>query len=251
MHPVDHQRDQVQVIEPAGHQLSQGGLGRGHEPARHRRLRRRGGRAPPPPARRAPARARSGATTARPASSPSPACRGSRWRRTPVAALRRAAQLDAVGAGLFLIPASADAQFEPPARHYVEGSGRVRQDRGMPVVNAGDQRAQPQPAGRLRERGQGHPALQAGARRIGEDRIEVVEDPARLEQVNVVSFLPHREHVAPGGVLRGGFECESHTAHPGKAVRVPVHLPEWASHDHLAQPRRCRHRTLLGGRRFP
>jgi len=36
VHPVDHQRDQVQVIEPPGHQLSQSGLGRGHEPARHR-----------------------------------------------------------------------------------------------------------------------------------------------------------------------------------------------------------------------
>src|SRR6266496_4309689 len=136
----------------------------------------------------------------------------------PVAALRRAAQLDAVGAGLFLIPPSADAQLEPAARHYVEGGGHVRQDCGMPVVNASDQRAQPQPAGRLRERGQGHPALQAGARRVGEDRIEVVEGPARLEQLNVVGFLPHREHVAPGGVLRGGFEGESHAAHPGKAV---------------------------------
>src|SRR5260370_7463128 len=33
--PVDHERDQVEVIEPAGHQLSQGGLGRGDERARH------------------------------------------------------------------------------------------------------------------------------------------------------------------------------------------------------------------------
>src|ERR1700684_3901737 len=35
----------------------------------------------------------------------------------PVAALSRAAQLDAVGAGLFLIPAGADAQLEAAARH--------------------------------------------------------------------------------------------------------------------------------------
>ena len=40
VHPVDHQRDQVQVIEAAGHQLAERGLGRGNEPARHRRLRR-------------------------------------------------------------------------------------------------------------------------------------------------------------------------------------------------------------------
>jgi hypothetical protein len=44
VHPVDHERDQVQVIQPPGHQLSQGGLGRGDEPPRHRRLRRGSGR---------------------------------------------------------------------------------------------------------------------------------------------------------------------------------------------------------------
>ena len=32
----------------------------------------------------------------------------------------------------------------------------------MPVVDAGDQRAQPQPAGRLGQGGQRRPALQAG-----------------------------------------------------------------------------------------
>ena len=38
VHPVDHECDQVQVIEAAGHQVGQRGLGRGHEPAGHRRL---------------------------------------------------------------------------------------------------------------------------------------------------------------------------------------------------------------------
>ena len=38
VHPVDHECDQVQVIEAAGHQLGQRGLGRGHEPAGHGRL---------------------------------------------------------------------------------------------------------------------------------------------------------------------------------------------------------------------
>jgi hypothetical protein len=38
VHAVDQERDQVQVIEPLAHQLHQGGLGGGGEPARHRRL---------------------------------------------------------------------------------------------------------------------------------------------------------------------------------------------------------------------
>jgi hypothetical protein len=89
-----------------------------------------------------------------------------RFRLTPRAGelVILAGEIGRLGAGLFLIPPSADAQLEAAARHYVEGGGHVRQDRGMPVMNASDQRAQPQPAGRLRQRGQGHPALQAGAR---------------------------------------------------------------------------------------
>jgi hypothetical protein len=44
MYPVGHERDQVQVVQPAGHQLLERGLGRGDEPAGDRRLRRgRGG----------------------------------------------------------------------------------------------------------------------------------------------------------------------------------------------------------------
>jgi hypothetical protein len=40
VHPVDHQRDQVEVIEAPGHQFRERGLGRGDEPPRYRRLAR-------------------------------------------------------------------------------------------------------------------------------------------------------------------------------------------------------------------
>jgi hypothetical protein len=45
VHPVHHEGDQVQVIEPTAHQLGERGLGGGDEPARYCRLRRRGGTA--------------------------------------------------------------------------------------------------------------------------------------------------------------------------------------------------------------
>jgi hypothetical protein len=44
VHPADHERDQVQVIQAARHQVGQRGLGRGGEPAGDRRLRRGRGR---------------------------------------------------------------------------------------------------------------------------------------------------------------------------------------------------------------
>lgn len=93
----------------------------------------------------------------------------------------------------------------------------------MPVVNAGHQRAEPEPARRLRKRGERHPSLQAGAFGVGKDRIEMIEGPARLKKLDTVGFLPHREHVAPGGVLRGGLEGKSHAIHPPKAD--PARLP--------------------------
>ncbi len=41
VHPVDHQRDQLQPGQICREQLAESGLGPLHEPARHRRLRRR------------------------------------------------------------------------------------------------------------------------------------------------------------------------------------------------------------------
>jgi hypothetical protein len=37
VHPVDHERDQVQTGQILGEQFGQGGLGGRHEPPRHRR----------------------------------------------------------------------------------------------------------------------------------------------------------------------------------------------------------------------
>jgi len=127
-----------------------------------------------------------------------------------VTALSRGAEFDAVGTGLLLVPARADAQFEPAVGDDVQGRGHVGEHRGMPVVDAGDQRAQPQPFGGLRQCGQGRPALKAGSGRVGEDRIEVVESPARLVYVDIIGCLPDGEHVGPSGVLRGCFEGKSH-----------------------------------------
>ena len=90
----------------------------------------------------------------------------------------------------------------------------------MAVVDAGDEHADAQPLGGLRQRGQRGPALQARAGGVGEDRIEVVEGPAGLEDVDVVGGLPDRQHVVPGGVLRGCLESESHYIDPSPGQSV-------------------------------
>ena len=82
VHPVDHQRHQVQPGQIGGQQLRQRGLGRRDEPPRHRRA--RGAR--PRPARcgrrPAPARPGSGGSTSPRASAPSPSGPAPRCRRT-------------------------------------------------------------------------------------------------------------------------------------------------------------------------
>ena len=119
-----------------------------------------------------------------------------------IEALLHAAEFDAVGAGLLLVPARADAEFEPTVRDDVECAGHLGQHGGMAIVDAGDQHADAQPLRGLRQSRQRCPALEARPGGIGEDRIEVVEGPAGLEYVDVVGGLPGRQHRGPGGVLR-------------------------------------------------
>ena len=137
----------------------------------------------------------------------------------PVAALLDRTELHAVRARFLFVPAGADADLQPSAGDDVERRGHVRQQRGVSVVDAADQGAQPEPLGRLRQRGERHPAFQAGPGRIGENGIEVVEGPAGFEQLDFVGGLPHGEHAGPFGVLGGGFDGESHDLHrkPGVA----------------------------------
>src|SRR5437763_4528904 len=134
----------------------------------------------------------------------------------PVTAFARRAELDAVGAGLLLVPPGAEADLEPAARNDVERRGHVGEHGRLAVVDARDQYAEPQPSRRLREGGERRPSLEAGARRVSEDRVEVVERPARLEQVDGIGFAPDGEHVGPGRVLRSGLESEAHAHDPAK-----------------------------------
>ena len=119
-----------------------------------------------------------------------------------VEALLDRAELDSVGTGFLFVPACADTEFEPAVRDDVQGRSHIRQHGGMAVVDAGDEHADAEPLGGLRQGRQRGPALQARATGVGEDRIEVVERPAGLVDVDVVGGLPDGEHVVPVGVLR-------------------------------------------------
>ena len=72
----------------------------------------------------------------------------------PIEPFPKAAQLDAIGARLLLIPAGADPQLESSVRDDVERGGHVGQQGGVAVVDPGDQGAQSQPLGGLRQRGE-------------------------------------------------------------------------------------------------
>src|ERR1700753_3155054 len=93
-----------------------------------------------------------------------------------------------------------------PLEMMSSAAATVARHGGVAVMYASDQGAQPQPLGGLRQRGQRRPALQAWPAAIRKDRVEVVEGPARLVDLDVVGGLPDSKHLCPGGVLRGGFE---------------------------------------------
>src|SRR5207248_7771520 len=81
----------------------------------------------------------------------------------PVAAFSRRSEVNAVRAGLLLVPSRTEPDLEPPAGDDVEGRGHVRENRRVAVVDGGDQYAEAQPFRCLSERGKRRPPLEAGA----------------------------------------------------------------------------------------
>src|ERR1700693_4262699 len=82
---------------------------------------------------------------------------------------------------LGLVPGRAHADLEPPLRNVVNGDRLGRQDRWLPVGDAGYQRPEADPRGYRGQAAQQGPRLQAGAVRIAVERGEVVEDPCAVE----------------------------------------------------------------------
>jgi hypothetical protein len=131
-----------------------------------------------------------------------------------VAALTPGAQFDAVRTGFLLVPSGADAHLEPARGDDVQGGDHVGQHRRVAVVDPGDHGAHAQARRGLGQRCQHHPAFEARAPGVAVDRVEVVEVPTRLEDLDLVGGPPHLEHVGPGGALVGCLERESHRLLP-------------------------------------
>ena len=129
----------------------------------------------------------------------------------------RGVDVDAVGAGLFLVPPAPRPSSRRPLLTMSSVAAMLASTAGwrygMPVTST--------PTRKRRvacgERGGDRPPFEAVAGGVGEDRVEVVEGPARLVEVDLVGGLPDLEHVAPRGVLRGGLEAEPHAVagYPG------------------------------------
>ena len=128
----------------------------------------------------------------------------------PVHALAHRQQVDAVGVGLVLVPPGAEPQLEPTARHDVDRRGHVGQHRRVAVRRARHHDADPDAGRGLGQRRERGPALEARLRPVAVDRLEVVERPGRLEQLDLVGGPPEGEHVLPGRLLGGGLDGEAH-----------------------------------------
>src|SRR5439155_20600991 len=99
-----------------------------------------------------------------------------------------------------------------------------------------------------RERGEHCPTLEAWAGPVLlEDRIEVVEVPARAVDLDVVGREPHVAHRLPRGVLRNRLEGETrHAALSRRRRGAPAPAPGHKRGN--CAPRRCRISWLASGR---
>ena len=127
-----------------------------------------------------------------------------------VHALLDAEQVDPVRVRLVGVPPGAEPELQPAVRDLVERCRHVGEDGGVAVGHARHEHADAEPARCLGQRREREPTLEARAGAVAEDRLEVVERPPRLEDVDVVGRLPDGEHVVPGRGLRRRLERKAH-----------------------------------------
>lgn len=118
-------------------------------------------------------------------------------------------QRKTVGIGFQLVPAGAQPEVQPPAGDDVERRRHVGGHRRVAEMHPVNHAADPEPGGGLGQRRQSDPRLQARTGRIAGDRVEVIEGPRRLEQLDLVGLPPDLQDVAPAGVMRLGLEGEA------------------------------------------
>src|SRR5436305_9180957 len=95
----------------------------------------------------------------------------------------------AVHGVLLLVPSCAQPKHEAPSRDVVHGGSGLGGQRRMSVGVAEHQVTKLEPAGASRERGQGHERLVASSASLTQ-RNEVIEDPRRVEDGELVAELP-------------------------------------------------------------
>ena len=127
-----------------------------------------------------------------------------------VHAVADAEQVDPVRVRLVGVPPGAEPELQAAVGDLVERRRHVGEDRRVAVRHARHEHADAEAARRLRQRREGEPPLEARAAAVAEDRLEVVERPTRLEDVDVVGRLPDGEHVVPGRGLRRRLERKAH-----------------------------------------
>ena len=128
-------------------------------------------------------------------------------------AAARGVERDAVGRVLAFEPAGADAEDQPAVARVVDRDGRLREHGGEAIRVARDEEPHAD-AARLRgERGEQRPALEARTVRIRHDRHEVIEREDGVE-AEIVGFLPDRQQVLVGRLLRRRLHAEAERRSP-------------------------------------
>ena len=126
--------------------------------------------------------------------------------------LRRGAELVAVLGVVALEPARTDAEHEPTVREQVGGARHVREQLGVPVRVAGDERADGRVTGVDGHRGEHRVALVVVGLRVAVQRVEVVPHPQRVDAERV-GRLPGVAQVLDGRGLRVELDTDLACGH--------------------------------------
>ena len=117
---------------------------------------------------------------------------------------------NAVRGVLGLVPAGAEAQFDPSPAHLIDLRDTDRERAGQPERRRADQRAEPDPGGLARQRGQREPGVGRAGQPRATDRQVVVGAEERVE-AELLRGLRHAQQVVVARALLGlGEDAQLH-----------------------------------------
>ena len=115
----------------------------------------------------------------------------------PVEPLLQGRQRDPIRLVFLLEPPGAEPEVEAATGYLVNGCHRVGHNRRMSVGVRGDHVTQPEAGCHSRQGADQRPGFHAWSGAVGEQRVEVIEQPTALVDLDVVGGAPDLDDLPP------------------------------------------------------